>query len=60
MSWQSHDLNHDQTKHLTENFISQNLFDSLGFNMGIIFFTSDLMEAARDQQHSSDAENGMK
>ena len=23
MSWQSHDLHHDQTKHPTENFISQ-------------------------------------
>ena len=26
MSWQSHTLHHDQTKHPTENFISQNLF----------------------------------
>ena len=26
MSWWSHNLNHDQTKHPTENFISQNLF----------------------------------
>ena len=26
MSWQSHNLNHDQTKHPIENFISQNLF----------------------------------
>ena len=26
MSRQSHDLNHDQSKHSTENFISQNLF----------------------------------
>ena len=26
MSWQSHNLNQDQTKHPTENFISQNLF----------------------------------
>jgi hypothetical protein len=44
MSWQSHTLHHDQTKHPTENFI----------------LTSDLMEATRGQKHPSEAENGMK
>ena len=28
--------------------------------MGIIFLTSNFMEAARGQKHPSDAENGMK
>ena len=28
--------------------------------MGIIFLTSDLMEATRGQKHPSEAENGMK
>ena len=32
--------------------------NSIGFNMGIIFLTSDLMEAARGQKHPSDAKNG--
>ena len=34
--------------------------NSLRFNMGIFFLTSDLMEAARGQKHPSEAENGMK
>ena len=32
----------------------------LRFNIGTIFLTSVLMEAARGQKHPSDAENGMK
>ena len=33
---------------------------SLRFNVGIVFLTSDLMEATRGQKHSSEAKNGMK
>ena len=51
ISWQSHKEKHAQTKHPTENFISQ-----IGHN----FFTSDLMEATRGQKHPSEAKNGMK
>ena len=46
------------------NILQKTLFhrirNSLRFNMGIIFLTSDLMEAARGQKHPSDAENGMQ
>ena len=48
MSWQSHDLNHDQTKYPTENFISQNFFDLWPHG------------PHRGQKHPSDAQNGMK
>ena len=59
MSWWSHNLNHDQTSY-RKLYFTEFVQNSLGFNTGIYFFTSDLMEAARDQKHSSDAENGMK
>ena len=54
----SHNLNHGQTiQHSTETEFVQ---ISVTFNMGIIFLTSNLMEAARGQKHPSFAKNGTK
>ena len=32
----------------------------MSLNMGMIFFTSDLMKAVRGQKHLSEAKKGMK
>ena len=58
MSWQTDSAIHGQTIHPTEKFIS--LMNSISLNMGMIFFTSDLMKAVRGQKHLSEAKKGMK
>ena len=41
-------------------FFTEFVQNSLKFNMSISFLTSNLKEAARDQNHPSDAANAMK
>ena len=61
MSWRTHTAIHGQTIltnwkiYFTE--VSQ---ISIRINMGMIFLTSEVMEAVRGQKHPSDVENGMK
>ena len=58
MSWQTDIRIHGQIIHPTEKFIS--LMNSISLNMGMIFFTSDLMKAVRGQKHLSEAKKDMK
>ena len=57
MSWQTDNLNHGQTIHPTENFISLN---SLSFNKGIIFLDPHPNEGCWKPKLHPEAEIGMK
>ena len=56
-SWPQSRPNHKSYRKL---YFTEFVQNSLRFNMGIIFLTSDLMEAARGQKHPSETKNGTK